>query len=47
MPFKYDLANFNTINSVSYDHIDPSIFTVLTAQTAVPGKLKKKFGYYS
>ena len=36
-PYKYDLARFNVINTVSYDHPDPSIFTVLTAQTATPG----------
>ncbi|MBC7513919.1 MAG: homogentisate 1,2-dioxygenase [Herminiimonas sp.] len=30
-PYKYDLARFNVINSVSFDHPDPSIFTVLTA----------------
>ena len=30
-PYKYDLRNFNTIGSISYDHPDPSIFTVLTA----------------
>lgn len=36
-PYKYDLARFNTINTVSYDHCDPSIFTVLTSQTAIPG----------
>lgn len=30
-PYKYDLGRFNTIGSVSYDHPDPSIFTVLTA----------------
>lgn len=32
-PYKYDLKLFNTINSVSYDHPDPSIFTVLTSPT--------------
>jgi homogentisate 1,2-dioxygenase len=32
-PYKYDLRRFNTMNTVSYDHPDPSIFTVLT----VPG----------
>eukprot|EP01090_Pellita_catalonica_P021752 TRINITY_DN8225_c0_g1_i1.p1 TRINITY_DN8225_c0_g1~~TRINITY_DN8225_c0_g1_i1.p1 ORF type:complete len:447 (-),score=64.43 TRINITY_DN8225_c0_g1_i1:128-1468(-) len=37
VPYKYDLALFNTINSVSYDHIDPSIFTVLTCQTTKKG----------
>lgn len=36
-PYKYDLAHFNTINTVSYDHCDPSIFTVLTSQSATPG----------
>ncbi|KAK0616559.1 Homogentisate 1,2-dioxygenase [Immersiella caudata] len=30
-PYKYDLGRFNTIGSISYDHPDPSIFTVLTA----------------
>lgn len=30
-PYKYDLARFNTINTVSFDHPDPSIFTVLTS----------------
>ena len=37
LPFKYDMAMFNTVNSVSFDHLDPSIFTVLTCQTASPG----------
>ncbi|MGH9435680.1 MAG: homogentisate 1,2-dioxygenase domain-containing protein, partial [Terriglobia bacterium] len=36
-PYKYDLARFNCINTVSFDHPDPSIFTVLTAPSAVPG----------
>jgi homogentisate 1,2-dioxygenase len=36
-PFKYDLRLFNTINTVSYDHADPSIFTVLTCATDEPG----------
>ncbi|CAI7640292.1 unnamed protein product [Penicillium discolor] len=30
-PFKYDLGRFNVIGSISFDHPDPSIFTVLTA----------------
>jgi homogentisate 1,2-dioxygenase len=30
-PYKYDLGRFNTIGSTSFDHPDPSIFTVLTA----------------
>lgn len=31
VPYKYDTANFVTIGSVSVDHPDPSIFTVLTS----------------
>ena len=30
LPYKYDLKNFCVVNSVSYDHLDPSIYTVLT-----------------
>lgn len=37
VPYKYDLRLFNTINTVSFDHPDPSIFTVLTSQTNSPG----------
>ena len=36
-PYKYDLARFNTVNSVSFDHPDPSIFTVLTSPSDTPG----------
>ncbi len=36
-PCKYDLANFNAINTVSFDHPDPSIFTVLTSPSESPG----------
>ena len=36
-PYKYDLGRFNTIGSISFDHPDPSIFTVLTAQSDHPG----------
>jgi homogentisate 1,2-dioxygenase len=37
VPYKYDLRRFNTIGSISYDHPDPSIFTVLTSPSGVPG----------
>jgi len=37
VPFKYDLAKFCTVNSVSFDHMDPCIFTVLTCPTTKPG----------
>jgi homogentisate 1,2-dioxygenase len=36
-PYKYDLARFNTIGTISFDHPDPSIFTVLTSPTDTPG----------
>jgi homogentisate 1,2-dioxygenase len=36
-PYKYDLTRFNALGTVSFDHPDPSIFTVLTAPTEVPG----------
>jgi homogentisate 1,2-dioxygenase len=37
VPLKYDLLRFNTMNTVSYDHPDPSIFTVLTSPSDTPG----------
>jgi homogentisate 1,2-dioxygenase len=36
-PYRYDLTRFNTINTVSFDHPDPSIFTVLTSPSELPG----------
>ena len=36
-PYRYDLRRFNTIGSVSFDHPDPSIFTVLTSPSNEPG----------
>ncbi len=37
-PYKYDLGRFNVIGSISFDHPDPSIFTVLTAPSGTaPG----------
>ncbi len=43
VPYKYDLRLFNCINTVTYDHPDPSIFTVLTAPTAVAGTANVDF----
>ena len=37
VPCRYDLTRFNTINTVSFDHPDPSIFTVLTSPSDTPG----------
>jgi homogentisate 1,2-dioxygenase len=36
-PLKYDTAHFMTIGSISFDHPDPSIFTVLTSPSDTPG----------
>ena len=36
-PYVYDLARFNAMNSVTFDHPDPSIFTVLTSPADQPG----------
>jgi homogentisate 1,2-dioxygenase len=36
-PCRYDLRRFNTIGSISFDHPDPSIFTVLTSPSDIPG----------
>ncbi len=36
-PYKYDLSRFNVINTVSFDHPDPSIFTVLTSPSDTVG----------
>ncbi|KAJ8942123.1 hypothetical protein NQ318_000718 [Aromia moschata] len=37
VPYKYDLSKFMVINSVSFDHCDPSIFTVLTCPSEKKG----------
>jgi len=36
-PYKYDMANFMVIGTISFDHPDPSIFTVLTSPGELPG----------
>ena len=43
VPLKYDLARFNTMNTVSFDHPDPSIFTVLTSPSDTPGTANADF----
>jgi len=42
-PCRYDTARFNTIGTVSYDHPDPSIFTVLTSPSDTPGTANVDF----
>ena len=37
VPYRYDLNKYNTMGTISYDHPDPSIFTVLSAQSDEPG----------
>ncbi|MCK7623171.1 homogentisate 1,2-dioxygenase [Streptomyces sp. RS10V-4] len=37
VPYVYDLRRFNVIGSISYDHPDPSLFTVLTSPSDTPG----------
>ena len=36
-PYSYELRRFNVINTVSFDHPDPSIFTVLTSPSEQAG----------
>ena len=43
VPWRYDLARFNAIGSISFDHPDPSIFTVLTSPSDVPGRANADF----
>lgn len=45
-PYKYDLARFNCINTVSFDHPDPSIYTVLSAPSQVPGTANCDFAIF-
>ena len=42
-PYRYDLKHFNAIGTVSFDHPDPSIFTVLTSPSNVPGRANADF----
>ncbi|MGQ2993813.1 homogentisate 1,2-dioxygenase [Variovorax sp.] len=37
VPCKYDLARFMAIGTISFDHPDPSIYTVLTSGSDTPG----------
>jgi homogentisate 1,2-dioxygenase len=45
-PYKYDLNRFNCINSVSFDHPDPSIYTVLTSPSELPGTSNFDFAIF-
>lgn len=45
-PYKYDLRNYQCINSVSFDHPDPSIYTVLTCPSDTPGTANADFAIF-
>ncbi len=45
-PYRYDLHRFNTIGSISHDHPDPSIFTVLTSPSDTPGTANMDFAIF-
>ncbi|ANB11224.1 homogentisate 1,2-dioxygenase [Sugiyamaella lignohabitans] len=36
VPYKYDMTKFVNIGSISVDHIDPSVFTIMTAKSRDP-----------
>lgn len=36
-PYKYNLSNYLAVGSVTYDHLDPSIYTVLVCPSEKPG----------
>jgi homogentisate 1,2-dioxygenase len=42
-PYKYDLRRFSPMNAVLADHPDPSIFTVLTSASGLPGTANVDF----
>jgi homogentisate 1,2-dioxygenase len=46
VPFKYDLYKFQCINTVTFDHPDPSIYCVLASPTAVPGTSNMELGCF-
>jgi homogentisate 1,2-dioxygenase len=45
-PYKYDLSRFNAMNTVSFDHADPSIYTVLTSASGTPGVANVDFAVF-
>lgn len=42
-PYRYDLNRFNVMGSISFDHPDPSIFTVLTSPSETKGVANADF----
>jgi len=46
-PFKYNLAHFNTYGSVTWDHPDPSILTLLTCPMDEQGRSAVDFAVFA
>src|SRR6201747_1565063 len=46
-PYKYDLTRFSPVGPVLFDHADPSIFTVLTSPSEMPGTANIDFVIFS
>jgi homogentisate 1,2-dioxygenase len=46
-PYKYDTATFMVLGTVSFDHPDPSIYTVLTSSSELPGLANADFVIFS
>jgi len=46
-PYKYDLTRYNVMGSISFDHPDPSIFTVLTSPSETPGVANIDFAIFA
>ena len=46
-PYKYDLRRFNALNTVTYDHPDPSINTVLTSPSDTAGTANVDFALFA
>ena len=42
-PYKYDLRRYSPVGPLLFDHADPSIYTVLTAGSEVPGTANVDF----
>ncbi|OJT12431.1 Homogentisate 1,2-dioxygenase [Trametes pubescens] len=47
VPYKYAMEKFAHVGSINKDHIDPSIFTVLTAPSKTPGAPLADFAIFS
>lgn len=47
VPYVYDLSHYQVIGPLNFDHPDPSLLTVLTSTTAIPGANNVDFGVAS